>query len=223
MRNDLESLQFTALHPRQVVDNASTFENLVDPVNPAEQVAFIVRCTERIRIQLLLEFRSKYEGFKGSLEWLGSVGSLRSRAGFHPNYGAGRHRTAINFDFETPGQPNVARRSTPSIHASDLCHRNQYGSDDRTRSTRDSIRRIHRSHGCTRNDWQCAWTVCCGAESNWEFDSVKSTPIKNGIERFAPNSLTHSTTQFFQPDGNTTDGTDFGRRRARDPRLVQLH
>jgi hypothetical protein len=35
------------------------------------------------------------------------------------------------------------------------------------------------------------------------------------------NAFNHA--QFFQPDGNTTDGTDFGRvKRARDPRLVQF-
>jgi len=35
------------------------------------------------------------------------------------------------------------------------------------------------------------------------------------------NAFNHA--QFFQPDGNFTDGSDFGRvKRARDPRLVQF-
>jgi len=35
------------------------------------------------------------------------------------------------------------------------------------------------------------------------------------------NAFNHA--QFFQPDGNFTDGSDFGRvKRARDPRLIQF-
>jgi hypothetical protein len=68
--------------------------------------------------------------------------------------------------------------------------------------------------------------VCCGPGiNNWEFGFLKSTPL---TERFRLefrgqlfNVFNHS--QFFQPDGNITDGTDFGRiKRARDPRLIQF-
>jgi len=69
-------------------------------------------------------------------------------------------------------------------------------------------------------------TICCGPGiSNWEFGFVKDTSFQERYriefrgELF--NAFNHP--QFFQPDGNITDGTDFGRvKRARDPRLVQF-
>lgn len=69
-------------------------------------------------------------------------------------------------------------------------------------------------------------TICCGpGVNNWEFGFLKVTPVG---ERFRLefrgelfNVFNHA--QFFQPDGNITDGPDFGRvKRARDPRLVQF-
>ncbi|HEY6128879.1 MAG TPA: hypothetical protein VIW23_11915, partial [Candidatus Acidoferrum sp.] len=69
-------------------------------------------------------------------------------------------------------------------------------------------------------------TICCGPGiNNWDFSIMKVTAVN---ERFKLqfrtdllNAFNH--TQFFQPDGNTTDGTDFGRvKRARDPRLIQF-
>jgi hypothetical protein len=69
-------------------------------------------------------------------------------------------------------------------------------------------------------------TVCCGPGiNNWEIAFLKITPLS---ERFKLefrgelfNAFNHA--QFFQPDGNFTDGSDFGRvKRARDPRLIQF-
>jgi hypothetical protein len=61
--------------------------------------------------------------------------------------------------------------------------------------------------------------------NNWEFSFQKQIPVSERVrfelhgELF--NAFNHA--QFFQPDGNITDGSDFGRvKRARDPRLVQL-
>ena len=69
-------------------------------------------------------------------------------------------------------------------------------------------------------------TICCGPGiNNWEIGFVKSTPIgeryKIDFRGELFNAFNHA--QFFQPDGNFTDGADFGRvKRARDPRLVQF-
>jgi hypothetical protein len=60
---------------------------------------------------------------------------------------------------------------------------------------------------------------------NWDVSLQKNTGIN---ERFRTefrvdffNVANH--TKFFNPDGNITDGSDFGRvKRAADPRLVQL-
>jgi hypothetical protein len=69
-------------------------------------------------------------------------------------------------------------------------------------------------------------TICCGPGAfNTELAVLKETAIG---ERYRLqfrgeifNVFNH--TQFYQPDGNVTDGSDFGRvKRARDPRLVQF-
>src|SRR4030095_14630582 len=69
-------------------------------------------------------------------------------------------------------------------------------------------------------------TICCGPPiNNFDFAIHKVTPITEGTRmEFRPeffNMFNH--TQFANPDGNSSDGSDFGRIvRARDPRLVQL-
>jgi len=69
-------------------------------------------------------------------------------------------------------------------------------------------------------------TICCGPGIfQTDIGVLKNTNIG---ERFRLqfrselfNLFNH--TQFYQPDGNTTDGSDFGRvKRARDPRLLQF-
>jgi len=69
-------------------------------------------------------------------------------------------------------------------------------------------------------------TICCGPGAfNTELGVLKNT---NFGERYRLqfraeifNVFNHA--QFLQPDGNVTDGSDFGRvKRARDPRLIQF-
>jgi hypothetical protein len=69
-------------------------------------------------------------------------------------------------------------------------------------------------------------TICCGPGiRNLDFSVQKVTPFGEGkrIEFRAEffNAFNH--TQFLNPDGNITDGTDFGKvKRARDPRNIQF-
>ena len=69
-------------------------------------------------------------------------------------------------------------------------------------------------------------TICCGPHlSNTDFAILKTIPISEAMhvdfraEIF--NIFNH--TQFFTPDGNTSDGSQFGQvTQIRDPRLVQF-
>ncbi len=69
-------------------------------------------------------------------------------------------------------------------------------------------------------------TICCGpAISESDLAILKSTPLTERLrtefraEFF--NAWNHA--QFFSPDGNPADGSDFGRvKRARDPRAIQF-
>ena len=70
-------------------------------------------------------------------------------------------------------------------------------------------------------------TICCGPPiNNIDFALHKVLPVGREGKRFEFraeffNIFNH--TQFINPDGNITDGSDFGRIiRARDPRLIQL-
>ncbi len=69
-------------------------------------------------------------------------------------------------------------------------------------------------------------TVCCGPPvNNFDFVLHKVTPLgdKARIELRAEFFNLFNHTQFFNPDGNSTNGEDFGRiKRAKDPRLMQL-
>jgi hypothetical protein len=69
-------------------------------------------------------------------------------------------------------------------------------------------------------------TLCCGPPiNNLDFALHKVLPIgeKNRMEFRAELFNVFNHTQFHNPDGVTTDGSDFGRiKRARDPRLVQF-
>jgi hypothetical protein len=71
-------------------------------------------------------------------------------------------------------------------------------------------------------------TICCGPPiNNFDFAVHKVLPIGGSEDKRFEfraelfNLFNH--TQFNNPDGNTTDGSDFGRiKRAREPRLIQL-
>jgi len=69
-------------------------------------------------------------------------------------------------------------------------------------------------------------TLCCGpAINNLDFALHKVLPIteQNRLEFRAELFNVFNHTQFTNPDGITTDGSDFGRvKRAREPRLVQF-
>ena len=69
-------------------------------------------------------------------------------------------------------------------------------------------------------------SICCGKGiNNFEIGILKATSLaeRARLEFRAElfNMFNHA--QFFVPDGNITNGNDFGRvKRARDPRLVQF-
>jgi len=69
-------------------------------------------------------------------------------------------------------------------------------------------------------------TICCGPGlNNWDVSVQKDTKfnerLRSEFRLDIFNAGNH--TKFFNPDGNITDGADFGRvKRAADPRLLQL-
>jgi len=226
-------LQFTASYTAgKSLDNASTFENLVDPVNPKRNRSLsLFDARNRFVFSYYWEFPvPKYEGFKGkALNGWAMSGITTFQSGFPIRITEQDDiELQSSFDFETPGQPNVGA-PFHTINPRKLTCAAGTGTDPTTCTlinsgfNTDAFTEATVAPGTIGN---APRTVCCGPGiNNWEFGFVKSTPIgeryKVDFRAELFNAFNHA--QFFQPDGNTTDGTDFGRiKRARDPRLVQF-
>jgi hypothetical protein len=211
-------LQFEAAYTYgKSIDNASTFESLVDPVNPKRNRALsLFDARNRLVLSYYWELPvPKYEGFKGkALDGWAMSGITTFQSGFPIRITEQDDiELQSSFDFETPGQPNIAA----PFHKLDPRGPGNLGFNP-SAFTENTV-----APGTIGN---APRTVCCGPGiNNWEIAFLKITPLS---ERFKLefrgelfNAFNHA--QFFQPDGNFTDGSDFGRvKRARDPRLVQF-
>ena len=213
-----KGLQFTAAYTfGKSIDNASTFENLVDPVNPKRNRSLsLFDARHRFVFSYYWEFPvPKYDGFAGKvLNGWAMSGITSFQSGFPIRITEQDDiELQSSFDFETPGQPNVGapfRKLDPRGPGNLGFNPDAFTEDTVAAGTIGNAPR----------------TVCCGPGiNNWEFGFQKVTQLN---ERFRLefrgelfNAFNHA--QFFQPDGNTTDGSDFGRvKRARDPRLIQF-
>ncbi len=226
-------LQFTAAYTfGKSLDNASTFENLIDPVNPKRNRSrSLFDATHRFVFSYYWELPiPKYEGFKGkALNGWAMSGITSFQSGFPIRITEQDDiELQSSFDFETPGQPNMVA----PFKKLDPRGPGNLGFDPNSFNGNSCDTTI--PGDCASNPGavplgsigNAPRTVCCGPGiNNWEFGFAKVTPLN---ERFKLefrgelfNAFNHA--QFFQPDGNTTDGSDFGRvKRARDPRLVQF-
>jgi carboxypeptidase family protein len=211
-------LQFEAAYTLgKSIDNASTFESLVDPVNPKRNRSLsLFDARNRFVFSYYWELPvPKYEGFKGkALDGWAMSGITTFQSGFPIRITEQDDiELQSSFDFETPGQPNVAA----PFQKLDPRGPGNLGFNPGA-FTENTV-----APGTIGN---APRTVCCGPGiNNWEIAFLKITPLS---ERFKLefrgelfNAFNHA--QFFQPDGNFTDGSDFGRvKRARDPRLIQF-
>jgi hypothetical protein len=172
----------------------------------------------------------KYDGFKGkALNGWAVSGITTFQSGF-PIRITSQDDTELqsSFDFETPGEPNLVapfKKLNPRGPGNLGFDPNSFNSStcDPTIPGDCSANPGAVTLGTIGN---APRTICCGPGiNNWEIGFQKVIPLSERTrmefrgELF--NAFNHA--QFFQPDGNTTDGTDFGRvKRARDPRLVQF-
>ncbi|MBZ5702466.1 MAG: carboxypeptidase-like regulatory domain-containing protein [Acidobacteriia bacterium] len=212
-------LQFQASYTfGKSLDYASTFESLVDPYNMARNRSLsIFDARHRFVFSYYWELPiPKYQGFAGkAFNGWSLSGITQFQTGF-PIRITSQDDMELqgSFDFEMPGQPNFAagavfKATDPRI--------NGYGFDPST-FTNSTV-----ALGTIGN---APRTICCGPSSfNTDLGFQKQIPVNERV-RFEfrgdfMNVFNH--TQFMQPDGNITDGPDFGRvKRAREPRLVQF-
>ncbi|MBI3664433.1 MAG: TonB-dependent receptor [Acidobacteria bacterium] len=197
------------------IDNASSFENILNPVNyRASRSLSLFDARHRFVLSYVWElpFRT-YHGARGVLlnGWMLS-GIVTFQSGFPIRITSADDLELMNsFDFELPGQPNQVK----PFRKLDPRGPGNFGFDPTAF--------VSQAFGTIGN---APRAVCCGpGANNFDMAFMKTTRITENtrVEFRAEFFNIWNHAQFTNPSGNITDGPDFGRvKRARDPRLIQF-
>ena len=236
-------LQFQASYTwSKSFDQASSFEGILDPIDPRRSYSLSqFDARHRFVFNYVWELPvPKYAGAKGKvLNGWELSGILSFQSGFPIRIVSSADNELMNsFDFELPGEPlQLARFSHRDPHASGCAP--ETGPTDPTGSGTacdpvsnqyfdpnifsENAAAFPQLFGTIPNTKR---TICCGPGiNNVDFSILKRTDVTESkyLEFRADFFNIANHTQFNNPDGNSSDGSDFGRiKRARDPRLVQL-
>ncbi|HMK24017.1 MAG TPA: carboxypeptidase regulatory-like domain-containing protein [Terriglobales bacterium] len=219
-------------------DQASSFEGELNPLDFRSTYS-LSQFDARHRVVLSYVWQlpvPKYSGFKGGLlnNWdLSGIYTFQSGFPIRITSSADNELMYSAF-FEYPGEPDQLapfHKIDPKKNAGNWFDPNSFtenATDDSAVACSDQI-----VFGCYDQSLlgrigNAKRTICCGPSiNNFDFAVHKVLPIgASDNKRFEFraeifNIFNH--TQFNNPDGNTTDGSDFGRiKRAREPRLIQL-
>jgi len=210
-------LQFTAAYTfSKSFDEASSFEGILNPIDPRRSRS-LSAFDARHRIVLSYYWQPsirQYDGAKGHLlnGW-GFSGITTFQTGFPIRISTlDDQELMYSFDFELPGEPDlVAPFKTMKPQNNGL-----YYFDPTLFSEDNTFGRIGNSPR----------TVCCGPHiSETDFAILKTFPFSESrqVDFRAEFFNIFNHTQFFNPDGNFSDGFQFGQvNQVRDPRLVQF-
>jgi hypothetical protein len=230
-------VQFTVAYTlSKSFDEASSFEGIVNPIDQRlsrSLSAFDARHRIVFSYYWELPFR-KHNGAAGQLMngWALS-GITTFQTGFPIRITSlADNELMYSFDFELPGQPNQIapfRKLKPQSNGDYFFDPNSFTENATDNSAAPcSAGAVFGCYdptllGTTGNTRR---TICCGPSiSNTDFAVLKTFRISETKhvdfrgEFF--NIFNH--TQFFNPDGNTSDGPQFGQvTQAKDPRLMQF-
>jgi hypothetical protein len=224
------------------LDQASSFEDLLNPFNPrAGRSLSLYDARHRFVLSYYYELPvPKYSGVKGKiLDGWGVSGITQFQAGFpvHMQSYADNELTS-SIDFSASGTPDqiasfhkLDPRKNPNNYVFD-----QNSFTDNATTPPDATNGIvncsaQQVFGCYQASLLGRYgnakrTICCGPGLNNSDASVqKEIPISESkhfeFRWDIFNVANH--THFFNIDGNTTDGTDFGRaKKVAEPRLMQF-
>ncbi len=232
-------LQFTAAYTYgKSLDYASTFESLVNPFNPRigrSPSLFDARHRFVFSYYWDLPIR-KYEGFAGKVLNGWSVsGTTIAQTGFPIRItDQDDNELYSSFDFETSGQPNLIapfKKLNPRNPGNLGFDPSSFGTGcidpaDPTNLVDNPLCSNEPGGVVLGTIGNAPRTICCGpGEFQTDLGVFKNTNIGERYRLQFRGEIYNlfNYAQFFQPDGNVTDGSDFGRvKRARDPRLVQF-
>ena len=197
------------------IDNASSFENAVNPIDPRRSRSLsLFDARQRLVVSQywrIPDWRISNWTRRLANGWALS-GILTLQSGFPIRLASSSDRELMSsFDFEAPGEPSQIapfRRLDPQKSGGYY-----FGPSSFVDAPLGEIGNAPR-------------TICCGpATANLDAGVHKIVAVREGTKlEFRTeifNVFNH--TQFFNPDGNITDGITFGQvSRTRDPRLIQL-
>jgi hypothetical protein len=217
------------------VDQASSFENILDPLNFRRTRALsLFDARHHFVLSYYWELPvPKHTGTVGKLvnDWALS-GIATFQTGFPIRITSADDNELMNsFDFDLPGEPDlVARFRTQNAHNGG-CVRGTGPTAGAGAPACQPVTNLFFDPNlfapqALGSIGSAPRTICCGPSiNNWDvavhknIPTTETTHIEFRAELF--NAFNH--TQFFNPDGNITNGTEFGRvKKARDPRLIQL-
>jgi hypothetical protein len=235
-------LQLTAAYTfSKSFDEASSFEGILNPIDPRiSRSLSVFDARHRFVLSYYWELPIQhYDGAKGKLlnGWALS-GITTFQTGFPIRISsAADNELMYSFDFELPGEPlQLAPLHTlrPQSNGNYFFDPNSFTENATTPPT-PTNGVVDCSSSAVFGCYDPALfgtlgtakrTLCCGPHiSNTDFAILKTISLSETkrvdfrAELF--NLFNH--TQFFNPDGNTTDGQQFGQvGQARDPRLMQF-
>jgi hypothetical protein len=218
----VHGLQFTAAYTySKSIDEASSFEGILDPLPGAHNYApslFDARHRFVISYYWDLPIR-KFAGFAGkALNGWAVSGITTYQTGFPIRITSSADNELMNSaDFEYPGEPDQLTRfgwQSPQKNGNYYFNPQIF-----TEDTTVDPSLLGRVGTAPR-------TICCGPGiSETDISFIKNLPINERTHMEFRGELFNvfNHTQFYNPDGNSTDGSQFGQvTQVKDPRLAQF-
>ncbi|MGC2821907.1 MAG: carboxypeptidase regulatory-like domain-containing protein [Candidatus Sulfotelmatobacter sp.] len=215
-------LQFTAAYTfSKSIDEASSFEGILNPLPGANNRSLsLFDARHRFVVSYLWNLPvRKYSGVAGRLldDWAVS-GITTYQTGFPIRITSESDNELMNsFDFELPGEPNQV---APFKWQRPQSNGNYYFNTPASQTS------IFTEAGVFGYVGSAPRTICCGPGiSETDFALVKLIPFNEHthMEFRAETFNVFNHTQFYNPDGDSTDGAQFGQvTQVKDPRLMQF-
>lgn len=227
-------LQFSAAYTfSKSLDEASSFEGILNPLPGAHNRSLsLFDARNRFVISYFWQIPTrKYSGFAGKvLDGWAVSGITTYQSGFPIRITSAADNELMNsFDFELPGEPDQLSKfgwQRPQKNGN-YYFNPQIFTENATDPTCGGVPYT----GCYDPSLlgrvgNAPRTICCGPGiSDSDFAVIKTIPTteKTHLEFRGEIFNIFNHTQFFNPDGNSTDGSQFGQvTQVKDPRLVQF-
>ncbi|HEX3355180.1 MAG TPA: carboxypeptidase regulatory-like domain-containing protein [Terriglobales bacterium] len=230
-------LQFTAAYTfSKSFDEASSFEGILNPIDPRRSRA-LSEFDARHRIVFSYYWELPFRKFSGTTGKILNGWALSGITTFQTGFpiritSLADNELMYSFDFELPGEP---AQLAPFHTQKAQTHGNYYFDPNSFTENATDDTAAPCSAGAQYGCYDPALfgtlgnsprTICCGPHiSNTDFAILKTISFTETrhVDFRAEFFNIFNHTQFFNPDGNTSDGAQFGQvTQARDPRLMQF-